>query len=220
MGNPGEGKEGRLVFEDDFSNGLHAWVVEKWSEEEAEVGYDEDRGGLHVLTRDGVDGVMVWCREELPADFVFEYDVTPLSESGFFLIFFCARRKDGGDILGADGLADRSAPTLFKKYTKGDVNCYHISYRRNESATCNLRKNAGMELLKQEKLEKVLPAGETFRVRLRKEGGRISLVVGGTVFMDCEDEGGTRPVWEGGRVGFRQVYDSEGVYGNVRLFAL
>ena len=38
----------------------------------------------------GVDGVMIWLKKELPKNFKFEYDVTPTSKSGFFLLFFCS----------------------------------------------------------------------------------------------------------------------------------
>ena len=157
---------------------------------------------------------MVWLRRDVPPDFVFEYDFRPLSDSGFFLIFFCAKGADGSDVLSESVQSDRSARTLFKKYTEGNIRCYHISYRRGEQANCNLRKNPGLVLLKQETLAGVLPRSQTVRVRLSKRGGRIVLEVGGNVFMDYTD---TDQPFEGGRLALRQVYDSAAIYSNVRV---
>jgi hypothetical protein len=213
-----EAKKGKVMLSDDFKDGEN-WVVEKWSDEEAQVEFKD--GKMHVRTHKGTDGVMIWCRKELPKDFLFEYDITPASKSGFFLVFFCAKCKDGKDILSDASLKDRSDPTLFKKYTKGRIDCYHMSYRRNESATCNFRKNSGMALLMQKKLSAVLPKGKTVHVALKKKGGHIVLTVDGQVFMDYMDEGKINgPVREGGKIGLRQVYESEGIYDNVRLTEL
>lgn len=216
---PGDdAKKGKVMLSDEFKNGDN-WVVEKWSEKEAQVEFKD--GKMQVTTHKGTDGVMVWCKKELPKDFLFEYDVTPTSKSGFFLVFFCAKGQDGKDILSEESLKDRSDPTLFKKYTKGKINCYHMSYRRNESATCNFRKNSGMALLKQQKLTAVLPKGKTVHVSLKKKGGRIVLTVDGQVYMDYTDEGKINgAIREGGKIGLRQVYDSEGVYDNVKLTEL
>ena len=68
-------------FKDDFSDGLKNWAVEEWeTENEVQVGIRD--GKLHVKTISRVHGVMVWCRRELPKNFVVEYEVTPLSASG------------------------------------------------------------------------------------------------------------------------------------------
>lgn len=88
-------------------------------------------------------------------------------------------------------------------------------------ADCNLRKNSGLILLRKQKLKEVLPMNKTHRIQLRKDGGWILLTVNQMVFMDYTDDGKTNgPVWNGGRIGLRQVYDSEGAYDNVRLIEL
>ena len=43
------------------------------------------------------------------------------------------------------------------------------------------------------------------------------LTVGGRTFMDYTDEG---EYYAGGRFGFRQVYDSDGTYDNLKLHDL
>jgi hypothetical protein len=214
-----EPKNDHVIFSDNFSGGLEHWTVEHWEEDKIEV--TNKAGRMHVSTRETDNGVMIWLRKELPENYRFEFDVTPHSESGFFLIFFNTQHKDGKDILEEAVLNDKSAPTLFKKYTKSVINGYHISFRRNEVADCNLRKNSGMALLKKQILPHLLKKDETHHVSLTKHGGSIKLQVGENVFMNFKDDGQENgKVWSKGRIGFRQVYDSVGSYDNVKLTEL
>jgi len=208
--------EGKLIFEEDFSRGLANWQPEGPNLVEVVD------GRLHVKTTMATrSGQFVWLRRDLPADFRVEYDLTPVSSSGFFLIFFCARGVNGEDILGEKLFKQYRQLRDFKKYTIGPINCYHISYRRNRMANCNLRKNTGKHLLKQSRIDMVLPAGKTAHVALTKRGGRIRLVVNGKVFMDYTDDGRINGgVYGRGKIGLRQVYDSEGYYDNFKVFDL
>jgi len=108
-----------------------------------------------------------------------------------------------------------------KRPSQNRIRCYHVSYRRNTAANCNLRKNPGLNLLKTSDIDTVLPAGKTFRIVLAKCGPNIRLAVDGKVFMQYTDggevNGGT---YAGGRFGLRQVYDSEGRYDNFRMYGL
>ena len=209
-------EKGKIVFSDTFEEGLDNWVIEKW--EEDKISAEHKDGMMHVTTHDTTNGVMIWCKKELPASFLFEFDMTPHSPSGFFLVFFCAKGRNGEDITSKEMLAQKSAKTLFKKYTKGTIDCYHTSYRRNEVADCNLRKNSGLILLKKKQVDEVLPRDQTHHVQLLKKGGQIKLTVNGRLFMDYTDDGKTNgPIWEGGRIGLRQVYDSDGSYDNVKI---
>jgi hypothetical protein len=177
-------------------------------------------------------GQYVWCRGELPADFRLEFDVTPASASGFFLIFFCVRGVEGEDILGKALFEDYMPWKGWEPYHDWDkytsapqrrdhhasrIRGYHISYRRNEQANCNLRKNPGLELKKSSQIDALLPRGQTARVVLSKQAGRIMLTVNGLLFMDWTD---TQDIYTGGRFGFRNVYDSEAFYDNVKLYDL
>lgn len=202
------------TFRDAFDHGLDHWLVERWEEDRVQVRVED--GKLRVDTQSPEHGVMVWLKREVPKDFVFEYDFTPLSRSGFFLIFFSQKGLKAEDILGDEMQKERSHRTLFQQYTMGRSG-YHISYRRNEEGNCNLRKNPGLKLLRQQVLKQPLPAGKTVHVRLTQHGGRIRLEVGGQVFMEYTDA--DKP-WQGGRIGLRQVYDSSGAYANVTLTAL
>jgi hypothetical protein len=114
--------------------------------------------------------------------------------------------------------------SLFEKYTRGEINSYHISYRRNDNPTSNLRKNPGQQngaLLKQQTLPWILSAGNTHHVVLKKSGGHISLEIDKQEFMNFTDDGTiVGPPYKGGRFGIRQVYDSEGYYQNFRIWDL
>lgn len=202
------------LFKDGFDKDLSNWVIEKWEDDAVQSKLED--GQLRVTTNSKVHGAMIWCKQELPADFVCEYDFTPHSKSGFFLIFFSYKGMKGEDILSDEQLNDKNHGTLFKKYTMGR-NGYHISYRRNESATCNLRRNAGQVLVKQEQLDALLPAEKKVHIKLSKKGGHIKLEVGGQVFMDHEDK---ETPWTGGKIGLRQVYESDGSYDNFTITEL
>jgi len=214
-------RPGKLIFQDDFVEKSDNWVVEKFDRDEVKVEWPGNR--MMVSTKKGVDGVMVWCKEKLPENSLVEYDFTPVSASGFFLMFFCVERNDGGDILD---FIDKqfTSYSLFEKYTRGEVNSYHISYRRNDNPTCNLRKNPGQQngaLLKQKTLPLILSPGHKHHVVLQKSDGHINLQIDGQEFMDIEDDGTVAGApYKGGRFGIRQVYDSEGYYQNFRIWNL
>lgn len=202
----------KLIFSDDFTSGMGNWTVEKFNRDVTSV--DGNNSRLNVMTQSGQDGIMVWCNQPLPKNFIIEYDMTPLSSSGFFLIFFCAQGTGGSSIL--DNIESTyKGYTLFEKYTERNVRCYHMSYRRNTSATCNFRKNPGLNLLKQQSLSQVLSANQKIHVILQKNNGRFVLTIDGNLFMDYTDKGS---VHEGGHWGIRQVYDSQGFYDNVQVW--
>jgi hypothetical protein len=202
-------------FKDNFAN-LDNWQVEKWEDKLVQVSTKD--GQLTIDTQSKEHGVMVWCKKELPKNFEFEYDFTPKSKIGFFLLFFCAKGNKGEDVLSEERFSDRKSRTLFKKYVEGTTNSYHISYRRGEEANCNLRKNSGLVLLKQELLSEILPADKKVHIKLTKQDGKISFTIDGKSFMNFTDDGkGHGPILEGGHIAFRQVYDSSGVYENVVL---
>ena len=95
VGNEGDMGD-KPIFVETFEN------MDNWQSE----GPNEVRvvgGRLHVKTvwEPHHSGQFVWLKRDLPADFRVEYDVTPASKSGFFLIFFCAKGA-GGDVNQAD----------------------------------------------------------------------------------------------------------------------
>jgi len=213
-------ERGKLLWEETFDGDLGNWTVEGPSQ----VRIEDGRLFVKPLTgedapRTGMPGVLVWRNQDLPADFVAEWDVTPVSEpEGFFLVFFAARGTEGRDIF------DRSLPERggrFPAYTKGEINCYHISYCRNYKESVNLRKNAGLHLCASTELSVATRPKQTYHVELAKKGGYLRLKVDGQTCMEWLDEGATLgPVLGGGKFGLRQVYDTAGYYDNIRVYEL
>jgi len=202
-------KKGRVVFADDFSGGLGGWTFE---------------GAAETRIRDGrlyvkplySPGQMAFMRTPAPAAFRLEFEVRPISPSGFWLVFFCCTSPAKKDLFDPD-LKPREA--FFDHYVDNqEFRSYHISYRRNESPTCNLRKNPGLVMLKQEKLEGILPAGKTYHVVLSYKAGRIKLTVDGKVYMEHGDEKGK--AYGAGHVCLRNLYECETEYDNVVLYDL
>ncbi len=209
-----------LLWEETFDGDLSNWVVEGPSDVRIEDGHLfvkslTGEGAPHT----GMPGVLVWRKDDLPADFLAEWDFTPVSEpEGFFLVFFAAKGRGGEDLF------DSSLPTRngeFPAYTQGAINCYHVSYCRNYQNSVNLRKNAGLTLVCSTELSAIRQSGRTHHVELAKKGGYVRLRVDGKVCLEWLDEGQTLgPVLGAGKFGLREVYDTEGYYDTIRVYAL
>jgi hypothetical protein len=219
----------KVILDEDFEDGMDNWVVEDKGEHH-KVKLED--GKLTVTMQSKMPGVFVWYKEDLPENFRLEYDFTPLdrgeNDKGFYLLFFCARGKDQKDIF--DPLHwEKSRLQDFRKYTKGDINCYHIGYLRGTTALCNLRKNPGLSLMQSNKVPQ-LKQGETYRITLTKQDAHITFEVKGPgiekdqeKFIDWTDPVKDRPVWGGGKLAFRQIGYAVGVkgaYDNVRIIDL
>lgn len=220
---------GGIMFEEKKLTNLDNWAIEKIKAEEGVVEVVDGKMKCTTVMDQknglGTDGIMIWLKStQLPKNFKFEYDVTFLTnanDDGFFMLFFCYKHKENADLLDPQFFGKLKEQTLFKKYTTGTFDGYHISYRRGEAANCNLRKNAGMVLLHQTALNKVLPANQKMHVTLTKVGGSIKLEVDDVVFMDFKDDGASHgPIHESGRIGLRQVYKSSAIYENIKLHKL
>ena len=200
-----EDKPGRLVFFDDFSGGLDKWIIEGPGEVEV-------RDGALRIKPLAMPGVYAWIKHKALAAFRLEYDVTPLSESGFWLLGFCADTVEGD--MFDEGQTPREG--VFNRYVRTDeFTYYHMTYRRNRMGDCNLRKCPHMELLGQKGGVGTLEKDKAHHVVLTYRDGHIQLAVDGRTFMDATDE--NSPHGEG-YIAVRNVYDSESLYDNVALY--
>jgi len=198
-------EKGKVVFAEDFEGGLENWILEG----PAEVAVRDGRLWVKTLP---MPGHMAWIRKKAPAAFRLEFDVTPLSESGFWLVFFCANTFDS-DMFDA-GQPGREG--VFDRYTHNKaLRCYHTSYRRNLAGNCNVRKNPGLRLVASTPDLGTLPANETHHVALTYREGRIVLAVDGRQFADYTDK---ETPYGAGYIALRNVYDSETVYDNVVIY--
>ena len=219
---------GKLIYEDNFAT-LDNWLPEGPHTTEAKD------NKLHIKTTGEQIGQYLWLKKDVPNDFRIEFDFTPSEnskEKSFYLIHFCQQGTKGEDIL-SDEMQNNYLPAKswkpfqdFDKYVSAEnrkgfhesrIRGYHTSFLRGESATCNLRKNPGLILLKQEQLNEKLPKNQKAHIVLTKIAGHILLEVNGKTFMNHTDD---KDIYNGGRFGFRAVYDADAHYENFKLYDL
>jgi hypothetical protein len=140
-------KKGKLIYENNFASekNLADWIMEGQGKIEfvnnvMEM-YSPNEEGHHVF----------WCPNDFPKDFIAEWDAKNFeTDAGLCIIFFAAKGLNGQSIF--DSSMPKRTTGVFTDYTKGALNCYHISYYANAKddahrETANLRKNKGFNLV-------------------------------------------------------------------------
>ena len=191
---------------------MNSWIMEGPGALEFKDGwmqmYSPNEKGHQVL----------WCPQDLPADFMAEWEVRNLHpEAGLCIVFFAAKGIHGEDIF-APSLPKRKGK--FKSYIKGKINNYHISYYANgknepDRETTNLRKNPGFHLV--QKGAAGIPSDTAIHwIQLIKQGGRIFLSVDSRTVIDWQDNG---TAWGPGKIGFRQMKWTRFAYRDLKIWA-
>ena len=95
---------------------------------------------------------------------------------GLAIVFFCATGRDGQSIFS---LNQQHRGGTFKNYTKGEIDCYHISYWAGRGYA-NLRKDPGakLKISGMDYIPRDDP-GKIVRVRVLKVGPDIRLETDG-----------------------------------------
>ncbi|MBX7181154.1 MAG: YesU family protein [Bacteroidia bacterium] len=208
-------KKGKLEYELDLmdTTKLQEWRMEgqgRWNVRDAWLQlYSPGESGHFVF----------WCPQEFPADFIAEWEVQNLHpEAGLCIVFFAATGLHGEDLF-SEKLAGRTG--VFKQYTQGDINNYHLSYYANNPrewgrVKANLRKNKGFK--KVQSLREGIPkrSKEVHRCRLVKHGGKIQFFVDDRVVIDWKDE----QALGGGKIGWRQMKWTNFRYRNFRVWSV
>ena len=193
------------VYETDFQsqNELQDWCLEGGLRMEIED------GNLVLESRRAVDNnhLVCWLKQEMPADFLLEFTVSPENrDRGLNIVFFNARGIRGENIFDPP-LKPRDG--TFVQYHSGDLNNYHCSYWAGNRGFSNLRKNKGFHLVAEGGQDKILHGEEgTFQtVRVYKKGGMIRVLVDDVVIIAWDDDGKTYgPVYKhSGWIGLRQM---------------
>ncbi len=174
---------------------------------------------------EGKEGHIVhWCDRDLPADFLLEFDVRILGPRGLNILFFCAKGRNGEDVLDPS-LKPRTG--IFGHYTNGDIDCYHVSYYAHTPnaaggrTTSNLRKNHGFYLVDNGPIGIPPASGAIHHVTLLKRGGAIRLGVDGRRVIDWHDDGRHYgPVLGAGKIAFRQMKWTVAEYRSLRVSKL
>lgn len=186
----------------------------------------EHRGGWMQLQSERPDGpeghLVYWCPVEFPESFRAEWEFELIGENGLCIVFFAARGHGGRELFDP-ALAPRNG--IFRQYTHGDIDSYHISYFAHTPLSprrvTNLRKNNGATLIANGPVG-VTAAGEgPHRAILIKDGNHIRMAVDGRTIIDYTDDGERAgPVWAGGKIGLRQMQWTVARYRDFRVYAL
>ena len=165
-----------------------------------------------------------WCPKELPASFIAEWEVRNLhTDAGLCIVFFAAKGAEGEDALSAD-LKPRNG--IFKQYTKGDINNYHISYYANtptqkDRPHAHLRKNKGFDKVQTGESGIAYDSKEIHRVKLIKDIGHIQMLIDGRSIIDWTDDGAEYgPVLGAGKLAFRQMKWTRFQYKDLKVWEL
>ena len=213
---------GSVVYESSLAD---AAATPNWRMEGPGVVAFED--GWMVMSSQrptGPEGHLVhWCPAEVPERFVADWEIQLRSPQGLCIVFFAAAGPHGEDIF-SPGLPKRTG--AFTQYTRGAIDCYHISYVANTPnqpgrITSNMRRNAGFHLVANGPPGVAPGSQNVHAVRLIKDGGHVQLLVDGRVVIDFKDDGRQYgPVLGGGRIGFRQMQWTTAGYRGLRIRSL
>jgi uncharacterized protein DUF1961 len=161
-----------------------------------------------VGSKQGGVGCHAFCRGDFPDGIAVEYDLTVHESDGLIIAFVAARGLNGEDMLTE--LPPREG--VFKDYTGDDakLRSYHVSVSRYDdtgthTGVSNWRRNPGLHLMGQgEDLCKEI--GNTYAIRIEKDGPRCALFVNGApgpAFTDPDELPDVIP--SVGKVGFRAI---------------
>lgn len=139
------------------------------------------------------------------------------------IVFFSAQGKNSEDIF------DPSFPKrdgIFRQYTKSKhFNNYHISYYANgkdnrEREVSHLRKNTGFEKVLVGEPGIPIRSTKIHKARLIKNNHHISMFIDDRRIIDWTDSGKKQPVWQDGKIGFRQMQWTHFRYRNFKVWEL
>ncbi len=194
-----------LLFEDPFNDLAH------WHHEGGGNVLVPSPGALRIEcvgSQQGGVGCHAFCRENFPDGIAVEYDLIVHESDGLIITFVAMRGLNGEDMI--TGLPARTG--LFKDYTGDDalLRSYHVSVSRYDdtgthTGVSNWRRNPGLHLMAQgADLCEVI--GQTYAIRIEKDGLRCALFVdgqAGPAFTDPRELPDTLPA--DGKVGFRAI---------------
>ncbi|SFM43177.1 protein of unknown function [Gracilibacillus orientalis] len=166
---------------------------------------------------------LLWCPIEFPDKIMIEWDFYPLEEPGLCMMFFAATGIRGEDLF------DPSLPKrtgFYPDYHSGKINTLHLSYFRHKHAeerafrTCNLRKSHGFHLVTQaaDPLPPVEDAINPYHMKLIKYEQFVHFYINDLHVLEWEDDGSTYgPIYQGGKIGFRQMAPMKAAYANLSI---
>ena len=213
-------RKGELLYNNPFSkkSDVSAWIMEG----PGELSFDE--GWMRMYSPDEKMHHVFWCPEDFPNSFVAEWEAQNLNtEAGLVIVFFAAMGLHGEDIF-AEQLLKRDG--TFDQYTLGQIRSYHISYYANavhnkDRGHANLRKNNLFQLVQEGAVGIPTLSKDVHKIVLYKIDARVVMYIDGRLIIDWTDDGKTwGPVWDSGKIGFRQMQWTQFRYRNFKVWAI
>ena len=164
-----------------------------------------------------------WCPYDFPKDFIAEWDAKNFeTDAGLCIVFFAAKGINDQSIF--DTSLPKRNTGVFTDYTKGAINCYHISYYANAKddahrETANLRKNKGFNLVLTGEKGISMESTSWNHLKLVKLNNQITMYVDDRKIIDWTDDGVKYgPALNDGKVGFRQMKWTHFAYKNFKVW--
>ena len=191
----GAQQPGKLLFSDDFTDGLGRWTVEL-----EKGGVVDAKGG--ILSLDVPAGCTVWFRQELRGPVVVEYEATMIHRGGpndrvsDLNCFWMAR----------DARVKRSGKFADYNTLRG----YYVGQGGNTNTTTRFRRYIGDSVLRPLLPEHDLKApllepNKPMHIRLVADGARIQYSCDGRVIFDFHDPAPYSRGWFGFRTTFSHL---------------
>lgn len=212
---------GKLIYSNLLSNekDVRDWIMEGPGKIEfvdnAMQMYSPNEEGHHVF----------WCPKDFPSSFIAEWDAQDFeTDAGLCIVFFGAKGLKGESIF--DSSMPKRTTGVFTDYTKGAMNCYHISYYANAKddthrETVNLRKNKGFNLVMTGEKGIPIESLALHHLKLIKDEGHIMMYVDDRKVIDWQDDGiKYGSVIEDGKIGLRQMRWTRFSYKNFKVYQL
>ena len=176
--------------------------------------YSPNEEGHHVF----------WYPVDFPSDFSAEWELQNIEpDAGLCIVFFSALGQNGKDIFDP---SIKPRDGVFRKYTKSDINCYHISYYANGKdnrarEVAHLRKNAGFNKVQIGEPGIPVRSTEIHKMKLVKKGNHIAMSIDDREIINWMDDGKEYgPVLGGGKIGLRQMKWTHFKYRNFKVWSL
>lgn len=213
-------KRGKLIYENPLSGktDVAGWIMEGPGVIEFKDGW------MEMLSPNEEFHHVFWCPNDFPGSIVAEWEVQNLeTDAGLCIVFFSALGDNGESIF------DPSFPKrdgTFNQYTKSKYfNNYHISYYANGKDNkarelAHLRKNKGFAKVQVGEPGIPVKSTEFHKMTLVKDGAHITMFLDNRKIIDWTDDGKKQPVWQEGKMGFRQMKWTHFRYRNFKVWEL
>jgi hypothetical protein len=212
--------KGKLMYENKLSS---AEEVIDWKMEGPGVTEFKD-GWMEMYSPEEKFHHVFWCPVDFPGSFIAEWELQNLeTDAGLCIIFFSAKGDNGESIF------DPSFPKrdgTFNQYTKSEYfNNYHISYYANTKdnrakEVAHLRKNKGFEVVQVGEPGIPVHSDKIHKMTLIKDNAHIVMFLDERKIIDWTDDGKNQPVWQDGKIGFRQMQWTHFRYRNFKVWNL